>query len=119
MTDQTNNGSVLLQYIAAPSDAICLAKDGVVSKQAMMASLQRHFSFPDYFGANLDAAYDLLLDIVDTLTEPTVWRFCTGSQVTTDYDALASWQQLMQDVMQYAQSKAIKLQVELFIEPEF
>ena len=117
MTDQANNGSVLLQHIAAPSDAICLAKDGMLSKQTILASLSLHFSFPDYFGANLDAAYDLLLDIVDTLTEPTVWRFCTGSQVTTDYDALANWQQLMQDVMQYAGSKGVKLQVELFIEP--
>ena len=117
MTEQDNNCRVLLQYIAAPSDAICLAKDGMLSKQTILASLQRHFSFPDYFGANLDAAYDLLLDVVDTLAEPTLWRFSTGSKVKTDHDALVSWQQLMQDVMQYAQSKGIKLQVELFIEP--
>lgn len=117
MTEQHNCRSVLLQYIAAPSDAICLAKEGILSKQTIVASLQQHFLFPDYFGGNVDAAYDLLLDVVDTLTEPTVWRFCNGSQVKTDHDALANWQQLMQDVMQYAQSKGIKLQVELFIEP--
>ncbi len=117
MTDQDNNCSVLLQYIAAPADAVCLAKDGILSKQTILASLQLHFSFPDYFGGNLDAAYDLLLDVVDTLTEPTIWRLCTGSQVKTDHDALTNWQQLMEDVMQYAQSKGIKLQVELFIEP--
>lgn len=116
MTDQHNDCYVLVQHIAAPSNAICLAKDGMLSKQTILTSLQRHFSFPDYFGANLDAAYDLLLDVVDTLAEPTLWRFCTGSQVTIDSEALASWQQVMQDVMQYAQSKGIKLQVELFIE---
>lgn len=117
MTEQHNSCRVLLQYIAAPSDAICLAQEGILSKQTIVASLQQHFLFPNYFGKNLDAAYDLLLDIVDTLTEPTVWRFCTGNQVTTDHDALTNWQQLMQDVMQYAQSKGITLQVELFIEP--
>ncbi|MBZ9611326.1 barstar family protein [Rheinheimera maricola] len=117
MTGPANKSVAMLQHAKAPSDAICLSKGGILNKQTILASLQRHFLFPEYFGANLDAAYDLLLDVVDTLTEPTVWRFSTGIQITTDSDALASWQQLMQDVMQYAGSKGIKLQVELFIEP--
>ncbi|SNY50099.1 Barstar (barnase inhibitor) [Arsukibacterium tuosuense] len=117
MIKQANNNQIILQHAIAPANAICLAQDGKLNKQSILTCLQKHFSFPDYFGGNFDAAYDLLLDIVDTLTAPTLWRFCTGSQPTTDSDALASWQQLMQDLMHYADSKGVKLQVELFIEP--
>ncbi|MDP5189528.1 barstar family protein [Rheinheimera baltica] len=86
-------------------------------QQTILASLQVHFSFPDYFGGNLDAAFDLLLDVVDTLNQPTIWQFCTGKNANTDNDALASWQQLMQDVIDYASGKGVMLQVELFVEP--
>ena len=117
MTDKDNNCSVLLQHYIAPSDAVCLSKDGVLSKQTMLAAMQRHFVFPDYFGGNFDAAYDLLLDVVDSLNMPAKWHFCTGKLVTTDTDALESWLQVMQDVMLYAKTKGMPLQVILFIEP--
>lgn len=114
---QTEYNRVLLKHAEAPANAICLAQSGTLDQRSILASLQVHFHFPDYFGENFDAAYDLLLDVVDSLTEPTVWRFCTGSQSKIDHDALASWQQLMQDLMHYAYSKGVTLQVELFIEP--
>ena len=117
MTDQADKGGVLLQYATAPTNAICLAQHGIVNQQTILASLQRHFTFPDYFGENFDAAFDLLLDIVDSLKQPTVWHFCTGSNVKTDSEALARWQQLMQDVIHYASDKGVALQVALFIEP--
>ncbi|WP_445428439.1 barstar family protein [Alishewanella sp. HL-SH05] len=117
MMEQAYNRGVSLQHATAPTNAICLAQDDILNQQTILANLQRYFQFPDYFGENFDAAYDLLLDVVDTLTTPTVWCFCTGSQPTIDSDALAIWQQLMQDLMHYAGSKGVKLQIELFIEP--
>jgi hypothetical protein len=116
MMEQAINNQVLLQHAVAPANAINLARDGNLDQQSILASLQVHFHFPDYFGGNFDAAYDLLLDIVDTLKKPTVWRFCTGVQPNIDKDALACWQQLMQDLLHYAGSKGQMLQVELFIE---
>lgn len=117
MMKQTDDVTVVLKHAAAPASAIDLSQDGVLDRQSILASLQAHFHFPGYFGDNFDAAYDLLLDVVDTLTEPTVWCFCAGSQANMNHDALISWQQLMQDLMQYACSKGASLQVELFIEP--
>jgi RNAse (barnase) inhibitor barstar len=117
MTAQTDNGGVLLRYATAPNNAICLAQDGIVDRQSILSCLQAHFSFPDYFGENFDAAYDLLLDLVDTLSAPAVWCFCTGSNAKVDNDSITSLLQLMQDVIHYGSSKGVTLQVELFIEP--
>ena len=115
--EQADHSAVLIHYAEAPTHAICLSKDGSLNQQTILASLQVHFLFPDYFGENLDAAFDLLLDVVDTLNQPTVWQFCTGKNANTDNDALARWQQLMQDVIDYASGKGVMLQVELFVEP--
>lgn len=116
MMAQINSGGVLLQYAIAPTDAICISKDGILNQQTILTSLKVQFSFPDYFGENLDAAFDLLLDVIDTLTEPTVWRFRTGNNVKTDSAALVRWQELMQDLIHYALGKGLILKVELFIE---
>lgn len=117
MNESADNHRVLLLNAVAPANAICLAQGDIVDKQSILANLQRHFHFPDYFGENFDAAYDLLLDIVDTLKAATVWRFRIGSQPNIDKEAFACWQQLMQDLMQYAGEKGVELQIELFLEP--
>ncbi|SEA80296.1 Barstar (barnase inhibitor) [Alkalimonas amylolytica] len=82
----------------------------------MLACLATHFQFPDCFGNNWDAAYDLLLDKVDALAVDTSWRFSSGSAVHTDPEAITSFLQLMQDLVDYASDRGIRLQVELFLD---
>lgn len=114
---QANNVDVILRHSTAPKDAICLAHNGILNQQTILASLQDQFSFPDYFGENLDAAFDMLLDVVDSLKEPTVWRYYTGNNTEMESEALVGWQQVMHDVIQYAHKKGITLHVELFAAP--
>ena len=109
--------SVQLRYEAAPADAVCLACDGRVDRETILACLATHFQFPDYFGNNWDALYDLLLDRVDALAVDTGWRFSSGSAVQTDPEAITSFLQLMQDLVDYASDQGFRLQVEFYLEP--
>lgn len=118
MTEEAEHPFVLLRQGIAPADAMCLAQGRTINRQSILDCLQVQFQFPAYFGQNFDAAYDLLLDVVDTLEEPTLWRFCTGSLPEIHEDALDCWQHLMQDLMHYAREKGARLQVELFLESE-
>lgn len=111
-----DNPSVQLRHEAAPADAVCLASDGRVDRETMLACLATHFQFPVYYGDNWDAAYDLLLDKVDALSVDTVWRFNSGPAVQKDPDAITSFLQLMQDIIDYASDQGIRLQVELFLD---
>ncbi|GHG60954.1 hypothetical protein GCM10010919_04930 [Alishewanella longhuensis] len=111
------NSSITLLHAVAPANAMSLADNNSVNRDSILHCLQTSFQFPDYFGGNFDAAYDLLLDKVDTLKQATVWRFAIDSKAAVDEQALACWQQLMQDILHYATTKGIALSVELYIEP--
>ncbi|CAM5225402.1 barstar family protein [Alishewanella longhuensis] len=111
------NSSITLLHAVAPANAMSLADNNSVNRDSILHCLQTSFQFPDYFGGNFDAAYDLLLDKVDTLKQATVWRFAMHSKANVDNDALACWQQLMQDTQDYASTKGLALDVELYIEP--
>jgi len=112
-----NHSRITLLHAVAPTGVISLTANSSVNRESILNSLQTSFQFPDYFGGNFDAAYDLLLDKVDTLKQATVWRFSIDSKVAVDEQALACWQQLMQDTQDYASTKGIALDVELYIEP--
>ena len=48
------------------NNAIFINLTGIVGKEALHALIKEAFNFPDYYGANLDALYDMLT----TLEEP-------------------------------------------------
>ena len=91
--------------------AVSLDEEGQLSKATLLRALARAFAFPNYFGDNWDAAYDLLLDQVDQLAEPALWRFSIEEHTAVDEDDLAEWVQLMTDVCCYAESRACPVRV--------
>jgi RNAse (barnase) inhibitor barstar len=93
------------------TQTITLDKNGRLNKQTIMSSLNEAFSFPDYFGDNWDAAYDLLLDYVDALSGPATWRFSINKTSEVNEADLATWAQLMTDLQSYAASQGMELQV--------
>ena len=84
--------------------AIALDADHRLDKATILQALREAFSFPDYFGENWDAAYDLMLDEVDQLAEPALWRFSIDGSAEVNEADLAAWIQLMADVCAYADS---------------
>ncbi|GGW72042.1 barstar family protein [Alishewanella tabrizica] len=111
------NSHISLLHAVAPANTIGLTANNIVNRETILNSLQHSFRFPDYFGGNFDAAYDLLLDEVDTLKNSTVWRFAIDGKANVDEQALVYWQQLMRDTQDYASTKGIALDIELYIEP--
>lgn len=93
---------------------IVLDKGGRLDKQTLLGNLAVAFDFPDYFGENWDAAYDLLLDHVDTLQGASIWRFSISHGVLVDENDLTTWAGLMDDVCAYAESQGQALQVEVY-----
>ena len=94
--------------------AIALDADNRLDKSTIMQALRKSFNFPDYFGENWDAAYDLLLDEVDQLIEPALWRFSIDGAAEVNEAELAAWIQLMEDVCAYAGSREHGVQVMVF-----
>ncbi|MDP1540197.1 MAG: barstar family protein [Moraxellaceae bacterium] len=93
------------------TQTITLDENGKLNKQTVLSSLRKTFSFPDYFGDNWDAAYDLLLDYVDELAGPTTWRFSINKACDVNEADLAAWAQLMTDLKSYAASQGLELQI--------
>ena len=93
---------------------ISLDADGRLDKATLLQALSCAFSFPDYFGENWDAAYDLLLDQVDQLVEPALWRFSVAKGALVNQADLADWVQLMTDLCAYAASRELELRVVVF-----
>ena len=54
------------------NNAIFINLTGIVGKEALHALIKEAFNFPDYYGANLDALYDMLT----TLEEPRHLELC-------------------------------------------
>lgn len=98
--------------------AIALDADNRLNKSTLLRALSESFRFPDYFGENWDAAYDLLLDEVDQLTEPALWRFSIDRAAEVDKTDLADWIQLMTDLCAYAESRGHGLWVEIYSDAE-
>lgn len=93
------------------TQTITLDENGTLNKKTIMNSLIKAFSFPDYFGSNWDAAYDLLLDQVDELAGPTTWQFSIDKACDVNEVDLADWAQLMTDLKSYAASQGVELQI--------
>ena len=98
--------------------AIALDIHGKLDKATVLQALREAFRFPDYFGDNWDAAYDLLLDQVDKMTEPALWRFSIEGTSEVDEADLGDWLQLMTDVCAYAESRELRLQVLIYSDDE-
>ncbi|MCO5787348.1 hypothetical protein DHB74_13360 [Pseudomonas sp. G11-1] len=94
--------------------AIALDAGNKLNKSTLLRALSESFRFPDYFGGNWDAAYDLLLDEVDQLTAPALWRFSIDGAAEVDKADLADWIQLMADLCAYAESREHGLRVEIY-----
>lgn len=94
--------------------AIALDAGGCLNKSTLLQALSRAFHFPDYFGENWDAAYDLLLDEVDQLTELARWRFSLEDVSVVDDADMADWLRLMADVCAYAESRGLELEVMIY-----
>ncbi|MDM7857895.1 barstar family protein [Thiopseudomonas acetoxidans] len=94
--------------------AVALDANGRLNKSILLQALCGAFNFPDYFGDNWDAAYDLLLDHVDQLSEPALWRFSIEDASEVDEADLADWIQLMMDVCTYANAREIQVRVEIY-----
>lgn len=91
--------------------AIPLDEDGKLNKKTVLNRLSASFNFPDYFGDNWDAAYDLLLDHVDQLEGSVLWRFSIDRESEVNEADLAVWVQLMTDTCAYAESQGRQLRV--------
>ncbi|WP_150302893.1 barstar family protein [Pseudomonas saliphila] len=98
--------------------AIALDADHRLDKATILQALREAFSFPDYFGENWDAAYDLLLDEVDQLAEPALWRFSIDGAAEVNEADLAAWLQLMADVCAYADSHQHGVRVVIYSDAE-
>lgn len=94
--------------------AIALDINGKLDKTTMLRALRESFSFPDYFGDNWDAVYDLLLDHVEQLQAPAIWRFSIDEVSELNEADLADWIRLMIDLCTYAESQAQSLQVVVY-----
>ena len=94
--------------------AVALDANGRLNKSILLQALCGAFNFPDYFGENWDAAYDLLLDEVEQLAEPALWRFSIDGTTEVNAADLAAWLQLMADVCAYAESRGHGVQVLIY-----
>ena len=94
--------------------AIALDADNRLDKASILQALRESFNFPDYFGENWDAAYDLLLDEVEQLAEPALWRFSIEDQAEVNEADLVDWLQLMADVCAYAESRGHGVRVLIY-----
>lgn len=114
MAERAHRGTIRWRQCAAPqAGALSPGAQQPLDKEALLALLARAFDFPDYFGYNWDAAYDLLLDRVDGLGEPAVWRFWIDADGPVDAGALACWVQLLEDVSRQAAVGGCELCVEI------
>jgi RNAse (barnase) inhibitor barstar len=93
------------------TETIALDENGKLNKQTVLNNLRKRFNFPDYFGDNWDAAYDLLLDHVDQLQGPATWWFSMDKASDINEADLAAWAQLITDLKSYAASQGLELQV--------
>lgn len=93
------------------TQTISLDANGKLNKQTVLSNLKASFNFPEYFGDNWDAAYDLLLDHVDQLEGPATWQFSIDKNSDVNETDLSDWAQLMTDLCYYAKSQGLELQV--------
>ena len=113
MSKQDDKSSVITWQHSDQLDsrAIPLDKDGKLNKKTVLSRLREFFNFPDYFGNNWDAAYDLLLDQVDQLEGPVLWLFSIDDKSEVDETDLEVWGQLMKDLCAYAEPLGVQLRV--------
>ena len=113
MSKQNDKSSVITWQHSDQLDprAIPLDKDGKLNKKTVLNRLKESFNFPDYFGNNWDAAYDLLLDQVDQLEGPVLWLFSIDDKSEVDETDLEVWGQLMKDLCAYAEPLGVQLRV--------
>lgn len=95
----------------ADQEAIRLDENGKLNKATVLNRLRESFNFPDYFGENWDAAYDLLLDSLDIQAGSAIWRFTVVGVSDVNEDDFAVWLHMMADVCHYAESRGLQLQV--------
>ena len=108
----SRNPAPVWRYVTRTDpQAIGLVENGRLDKGTLLSRLREHFRFPDYFGENWDAAYDLLLDQVDQLDGPTEWRFSVVGARSVNETDLADWVQLMTDLCRYADARGVSLKV--------
>ncbi len=109
---QTSPASITWQHCDQPDEnAIALNEGGKLTREIILRRLSESFHFPDYFGNNWDAAYDLLLDCADKLEGAAIWQFSIVGASEVNEDALADWVRLMADVCKYAESRGLQLRV--------
>jgi len=112
MSTQSKAAVITWQHCDQPDEhAITLDENGKLNKETVLNRLRESFDFPDYFGDNWDAAYDLLLDHVDQLEGSVIWRFSIIEASDVNEADLADWVQLMTDVCKYAKSQGSQLQI--------
>lgn len=116
MTTAANQPGVITWQPRDQLDQSVVALDagGRLDKSTLLQALGRVFDFPDYFGENWDAAYDLVLDEVDQLSEPARWCFSIDDASEVDEAELAIWLGLMADVANYAESRGLGLEVVIY-----
>ncbi len=110
MTDMT--ATIRWRKQPLTGSAVWPLDDGrVLDKSSILACLASAFDFPDYFGGNWDAAYDLLLDGLDEQTTPHTWCFSIGTQVKVNQEDLVILIKLLSDACDFAASRQQLLQV--------
>lgn len=120
MNPAVSHSALITWQPRAPLDssAVALDADGRLNKSTLLRALSHAFNFPDYFGENWDAAYDLMLDQVDQLAEPALWCFSIEDTSEVDESDLADWIRLMADVCAYAESREVGLRVVIYSDAE-
>lgn len=119
MSRQNGKSSVITWQHSDQLDpqAIPLDEGGRLNKETVLNRLREFFDFPDYFGNNWDAAYDLLLDQVDLLEGSVLWLFSIDSKSEVNEADLEVWDQLMTDLCAYAESEGVQLRVMVQVGP--
>ncbi|KAA0876287.1 barstar family protein [Nitrincola tapanii] len=95
----------------APEQAIDLSQAGRVDRQTILQQLNQAFAFPEYFGDNWDAAYDLLMDKIDLSPPQITWHFYLPNASDLNLEDLQTFQQLLEDLVRYATQRQKRLKV--------
>ncbi|WP_409526309.1 pyridoxamine 5'-phosphate oxidase family protein [Nitrincola sp. MINF-07-Sa-05] len=120
MSIQTRKPAAIIWQHSAERDqpAISLDENSKLDKESVLNKLRESFNFPDYFGDNWDAAYDLLLDYVDQMEGAATWRFSINRASNVNEADLADWIHMMTDLCTYAESRGLALRIVIHDSPK-
>lgn len=86
---------------------ILLTEGGKLSKEFIFKAIKNKFNFPDYFGNNWDAVYDLMIDYIDGLIQAETVCFLVSDDAEIDEEELNKFISVLDDVVEYANDQGV------------